>query len=452
VYITGSYYTKVSNNPLIKCTGLTYFPPSVSNPYVYGVYVSQSPNSHITCNAATALGIDFCWNSTNTSSFWEENTMHNSNYGLGLSNTGVMGDQGSTSQAIWATFGENILADLSSKQTIVDGTSAPGTAPTSKLYCLAATCSSSGGTPLPCANGHQTGGTAYTASGGSPTLITVTTPTTSPGLCTAEGGTGRMANTTHAATVDSSSLVALLNFSSTDTLPAYNQQTRWATQYVVSSAMNSIPAVSGYENARNFALVDGAMASQNYGAAQSLLGGIAPSNIIESNWSAVDNIVLQLAGGDSLRAGNISTLQTVAAQCPLTGGNIVWRARALLNSYYRTIINYPNNCPVIGSFTEGGAGARVESTTAINQITNNINQVTLYPNPNNGSMTLDYNLNNDAHLEITDITGNLVGTYMLPATETTLQVQSNNLQSGMYMYRIISNNAVIKQGKIVVMK
>jgi type IX secretion system substrate protein len=76
----------------------------------------------------------------------------------------------------------------------------------------------------------------------------------------------------------------------------------------------------------------------------------------------------------------------------------------------------------------------------------------LYPNPNNGSMTLDYNLKNDAVMEITDITGNLVATYVLPATETTMQVQNNNLQNGMYMYRIISNNAIIKQGKIVVMK
>ena len=67
-------------------------------------------------------------------------------------------------------------------------------------------------------------------------------------------------------------------------------------------------------------------------------------------------------------------------------------------------------------------------------------------------MMLDYKITSDAKMEITDITGNLVGTYILPTTSTTMQVQNNNLQSGMYLYRIISNNTVVKQGKIVVMK
>ena len=93
-----------------------------------------------------------------------------------------------------------------------------------------------------------------------------------------------------------------------------------------------------------------------------------------------------------------------------------------------------------------------ECTNGINELQNNRVELKIYPNPNNGSMMLDYNLKNDAHLEITDITGNLLRTYILPATETTTQIQNNNLQSGMYLYRVISNNAVIKQGKIVIMK
>ena len=359
-----------------------------------------------------------------------------------------MGQQGSPTQAIYCAWGQS-SSDITIKQTAVDATSNPAATPTTSLYCETAVCASS--TPLPCTNG---GTHAFSTGGIPPTLVVATT--SSPSLCTSEGGTGRMSSSGEQGTIaDSSSLAALLNFSSTDTLPAYNQQTRWATQYVVSSAMSSIPAVNGYENAKNFALVDRAIATQNYGTAQSLLSGIATGNTIENNWSAVDNIILKLANRDSLSSGNISALKTVAAQCPLTGGNIVWRARALLNVYYGTVINYPNNCPTVGSLTDGtNTSSRIENTSAI---TNKANQsitstINLYPNPNNGSMILGYNLKNDASLEITDITGNLVGTYILPATETTMQVQNNNLQNGMYLYRVISNNTIIKQGKIVVMK
>jgi hypothetical protein len=92
------------------------------------------------------------------------------------------------------------------------------------------------------------------------------------------------------------------------------------------------------------------------------------------------------------------------------------------------------------------------ATLGIEQVVGNNGQVIVYPNPNNGSMMLDYTIKDDARLEMTDITGNLVGIYNLPATGTNLQIQNNNLQSGMYLYRVISNNIIIKQGKIVVMK
>jgi hypothetical protein len=79
-------------------------------------------------------------------------------------------------------------------------------------------------------------------------------------------------------------------------------------------------------------------------------------------------------------------------------------------------------------------------------------EINIYPNPNNGSMTLEYSINNDARLEIMDITSTLVGTYNLPVTSNTIQIKNDNLQNGIYLYRVISNNAVIKQGKIVVMQ
>ena len=55
-------------------------------------------------------------------------------------------------------------------------------------------------------------------------------------------------------------------------------------------------------------------------------------------------------------------------------------------------------------------------------------------------------------MEISDLTGNLVGIYPMPATENTIQVKNNYLQNGVYFYRVICNDAVIKLGKIVIMQ
>ena len=88
----------------------------------------------------------------------------------------------------------------------------------------------------------------------------------------------------------------------------------------------------------------------------------------------------------------------------------------------------------------------------IKQFTNNNAQINLYPNPNNGTMMLDYNVKADANLEISDLSGRLVGTYFLPAAGTHAEVKNNELNNGVYIYRVTSNGVVIKIGKIIVMQ
>ncbi|MGZ3862718.1 MAG: T9SS type A sorting domain-containing protein, partial [Bacteroidia bacterium] len=442
VYLSGCNRVKVSNNPLITCTGFgTSSYLSTYAHYLQGVYVTQSPNSRVTCNAVSELGEDFVWYGTNTNSIWKENTMNRSQYGLVLRSTGIMGDQGSASNPIYNVWGKQVNTDISIAQTLTDASN-PGVG-SSKLFCLASTCSSSV-TPLPCTN-FTVAGSGATPYGAS--TLSVTTGS-SPGLCTSEGGTGRMTNNANVqdASADSSSLVALLNF--TDSLPAYTHETYWATQYYVSSANNSINAVQDYENAKGFALVDGAMTSGDYSTAQNLLNAITTKNAVENNWKTVDGILIAqgLNNNDSLNTNDISSLTSVAQQCPMSGGSIVWKARALINKYYMTVINYSGDCPDLS----GNNGERKSNGISSHVIANPT--FNLYPNPNNGNLFLDYIIGKDANLEIVDINGNLVGTYNLPTTRTRVEVRNENLQNGVYLYRIISNNNMIKFGKIVVMK
>ena len=158
--------------------------------------------------------------------------------------------------------------------------------------------------------------------------------------------------------------------------------------------------------------------------------------------------------GDSAQIGNPSSDYSIFSWVTSTNGITylsdstmpqIWSKPPATTTYYVTKTQGTNILQdTVTVYVTNGAG--------IKQLMPDNAKINLYPNPNNGTMMLDYSINDDASLEITDITGNLVGTYNLPATETTMKVQSNNLQNGMYLYRVISNNVVIKLGKIVVMQ
>ena len=88
----------------------------------------------------------------------------------------------------------------------------------------------------------------------------------------------------------------------------------------------------------------------------------------------------------------------------------------------------------------------------IQQLEINNSRIYIFPNPNNGNMYIAYNLTENARLEITNVTGNIVGIYNMPAANTTLQIKSNDLSNGIYFYRVMCNDAMIKLGKIVIIQ
>ncbi|MGZ3862719.1 MAG: T9SS type A sorting domain-containing protein [Bacteroidia bacterium] len=92
------------------------------------------------------------------------------------------------------------------------------------------------------------------------------------------------------------------------------------------------------------------------------------------------------------------------------------------------------------------------ATLGVKETKNDLVEINIFPNPSNGAFTVQYDAKENTRMEIVDINGNLVGTYNLPTTRTQIEVKNENLQNGVYLYRIISNNNMIKFGRIVVMK
>jgi hypothetical protein len=446
VYLTGCKYVKVTDNYNIKCTGLSSY-ASTDAHYIHGIYVSQSTNMKVNCNTVNYMGEGYVWEGTCTGSNWYRNTVQHSRFGLVLRSSGTMGDQGSTGSPIGDTWGKFVSTDITDAQTLCDA-SDPHSSPTSKLYCLASTCSLTT-TPLPCQNNATgTGGFAYSTSSTPVTLISTTGPT--PQVCIGEIGGRMMGSTTSDSTSAGSSLAELVNgIESGAPLPVYDAETRWAVQYYVSSMDSTIDAAVDYNNAKIMAMADLALANHDFVAATNLNNSIIPSNTIENNWQQVTAILLRKVSDSTYQytESDISTLDGIAAQCPLSGGSVVYKARAIVTSYYGAIVEYPNTCP------DNMAQNDQTRTTTITQISDGKNRISLYPNPNNGTMMVEYSIKDDASLEITDLSGKLVGKYKLISTDSKTEIKNDKLENGIYLYRIITSAGTqLKTGKIAVIK
>jgi hypothetical protein len=89
----------------------------------------------------------------------------------------------------------------------------------------------------------------------------------------------------------------------------------------------------------------------------------------------------------------------------------------------------------------------VSTCTGIDELV--ANNVTIYPNPNNGiiNITLSSELSKNSTLEIYDAIGKLIVTEALSGELNTLNI--SNLSNGIYSFRVLNNNNMVKFGKLV---
>lgn len=134
------------------------------------------------------------------------------------------------------------------------------------------------------------------------------------------------------------------------------------------------------------------------------------------------------------------------------------KVKATGNSNVEKKYSYFHNTPIVGigyyKLTVVGINGK-ESQEKIISIVNKLSQNIgdLYPNPNDGNMTLKYQLptNDPATFNLTDLTGRVV--YQQTLSSENIKVDLNlDLPKGMYYYKIIANTGTIKTGSVVVQK
>jgi len=80
--------------------------------------------------------------------------------------------------------------------------------------------------------------------------------------------------------------------------------------------------------------------------------------------------------------------------------------------------------------------------------------VKLYPNPNNGTMQISYELgtHQEAVFEIYDVCGKLLRTYAMDPDRDLLAISEAVLSQGIYFYKVRAAEAVLSSGKFVILK
>ncbi len=82
------------------------------------------------------------------------------------------------------------------------------------------------------------------------------------------------------------------------------------------------------------------------------------------------------------------------------------------------------------------------------------NNISVYPNPSNGSFTLEYGLptTESGKIVLYNEFGEKVGEYQLDAGKNKMNITNNNLSNGIYFYQVFVNNKGSKRGKLIITK
>ena len=127
-------------------------------------------------------------------------------------------------------------------------------------------------------------------------------------------------------------------------------------------------------------------------------------------------------------------LLPIAYQLPILGGEAVYRARTLLG------IDLDESL--------------LASRFATNYDDMSFENYQLYPNPNNGSFTINYTLHQDeiAQITVMDAVGKKVRIEQLSNEGNFKRINLTNQQNGIYFVTLSSNLGILKSWKVIILK
>ncbi|MDZ4664049.1 MAG: ice-binding family protein [Bacteroidota bacterium] len=185
------------------------------------------------------------------------------------------------------------------------------------------------------------------------------------------------------------------------------------------------------------------------------------------------NTTYTLTGSQATCIGGTSTISIVVNQSPtvttVTNFSVLCTGHvAVLTATGATTYTWNTNAvtsnitispTVTTTYTVIGTSGSCSSTSTITQVVspctgidqNNgiATEIVIYPNPNNGQFTIQFNsISENTSVEIYNSIGQLVSKERV--TSTSLSIDLHDLATGIYQIRILENNSMIKQAKVII--
>ncbi len=173
-------------------------------------------------------------------------------------------------------------------------------------------------------------------------------------------------------------------------------------------------------------------------------------NTIEYNERTVNEIYLStIAKGLFVFSPmQIQQLHDIAKQCPMAGGNAVFRGRAMYALIDRTLF-YDD----FDLCAQAGIALREANQTSENK--NDVKHIaSLYPNPANESATFEYDIpeTESGQFSLSNSTGQSVFTLMITGGKRVYTFSTKALASGVYHYVLLCNGKGVDNGKLVIIR
>jgi hypothetical protein len=136
----------------------------------------------------------------------------------------------------------------------------------------------------------------------------------------------------------------------------------------------------------------------------------------------------------SLSAGGASSYTWMASSAYLQGSPVAINP-GLGTTIYTVTGSDANGCSKTITLVQ-----EVYNCVGINEHSSSLSGLNVYPNPNNGSFSIELNNGLDKTIEIVDVTGRMI--FSESSTKDLIQVNADHLANGIYYVRVKSDNAV----------
>jgi hypothetical protein len=429
----------------------------------YGIYLQNSTNMLVQCNliedAGRSMVFEGACSSPMPSGYGiRQNTMRRAQDGFVLLNSGVVGQQG---RMIPINIPSNNYWDISStpnftrSQTYTDNTT--GANANSRLYMSNVTTGATATMPT----NNQTSGfygtdnylslTGLNVLSGTPAACS--TPPAFSGQVSDQKSMESEGDETDPSISEQTDELTNMILDSAEYL-AFSEENHWMQKHYVYNEINQNPDLNNGEVLEDFmndpamnydaiSTIEQSILDGNPSQASSLNAALAPNNDIEVNLKNFNSLFLKRVQDSaySYTATEMSELESIALLCPLSGGPAVYQARNFIMALKEMVIDYTDDC---------NPGDRI-----IHQGNNaDMRVVEVYPNPNNGRMTIKYELRTGekGSFNVFDITGKRISNYDLPGSSNKLSISNEQMASGVYFYQVRINDVPVQSDKLVIIR